>query len=66
MVQYVRFEKIKIWERVASHKKVIKKILSERALVNNLLKHLYTAKILSFEFGCLRAKIVKTFSFWQT
>ena len=59
----MRFENIKIWEGVASHKKVITKGYYERVLVNNLLEYLYTAKILSYEFGCLRPKIVKLFHF---
>ena len=42
----MRFEKIEIWEGVASCKKVI--ILGEGALVNNFLEYLYTAKILFY------------------
>ena len=42
----MRFEKIEICEGVASCKKVI--ILGERALVNNFLEYLYTAKILFY------------------
>ena len=38
-------------------KKHFSKILGERALVNNLLKYLYIAEILSYEFSCLRSKL---------
>ena len=62
----MRFKMIKIWEGVASHKKshnerLLLKNLSERVLFNKLHKYLSTAKILSSEFGCLRAKKVKRF-----
>ena len=61
----MRFKKIKIWEGVISHKKVETKYyylkLYERVLVNNLVNNLYTAKRLSNEFGCLRAKMEKNF-----
>ena len=65
----MRFEKIKIWEGVARHEKAISKdylllkTLGERALVNNLFEYLYTAKILFYEFACLRARIVKLLHF---
>ena len=53
----LRFEKINISEVVTEPviKKVIRKdllkTLAERALVNNLLECLHTAKILSYDFG---------------
>ena len=40
-------------------KKLLLKTLGERVLVNKLLKYLYTAKILSYEFDCLRAKMAE-------
>ena len=58
------FKKIKILEGVSqsweSHNErlLLIKNLGERVLVNNLLEYLYTATILSYEFGCLRAKMV--------
>ena len=62
----MRFEMIKTWEGVASHKKshnerLLLKNLSERVLFNKLHEYLYTAKIHSSEFDCLRAKKVKRF-----
>ena len=47
----LRFEKIKAWEGVASHKKVITKDLLLKILKireNNFLEYLCTAKILSY------------------
>ena len=62
----MRFKMIKIWEGLASHKKshnerLLLKNLSERVLFNKLHECLYTAKIYSSEFGCLRAKKIKRF-----
>ena len=60
----MRFEKIKSWEWVnhsqeRHNKRLLLKALGERVLVNNLLKYMYSAKIVFFEFDFLRAKIVK-------
>ena len=53
LLKPIWFEKIKIWEGVASRKKnhneiLLLKVLGERALVNNFLEYLHTAKILSY------------------
>ena len=62
----IRFEKIKTWEGVSqsweSHNEIlVLKTLGKIVLVNNLLQYFYTAKICSYEFCCLRDKMVKFF-----
>ena len=62
--------KIKIWEWVTQpwechNERLLLNTFSETVLVNKLIEYLYVAKILSYKFGCLRAKTVTTFSFSQ-
>ena len=39
------------------------KTLGERVLVNNLLEYFHNAKIISNEFDCFKAKVIKFFTF---
>ena len=61
----MRFENIYFYEGVSqseeSHNKrlLLVKNFGERVLTNNLLEYLYTAEIVSYQFGYLRAKMVK-------
>ena len=67
----MRFENIYFYEGVSqseeSHNKrlLLVKNFGERVLTNNLLEYLYTAEIVSYQFGYLRAKMVKKKSFSQ-
>ena len=55
----MRFDKIKIWEGVANHKKVITKDYYWKISAKESLSK--SPRIHSSEFGCLRAKMGKNF-----